>query len=211
VSKPTRVFVMEGKCEKFLPARRSAAYLIHLLEDAHVIRAEIDETLRRRHLRRAFEHWGRTSIPIGYLAAHGTRGNVFVGGMRGNAALSDLGDWIGAGKGAGRVLVLGTCLTLGSPREAVDLLDHTGLTAVVGYRRSVDTVRAAAWEMLLIDELAEAYQEGKPPTRKLRTRVEALTARCGRLPEELGFSSQWRVGADDGTASRSRAQPTPVA
>ena len=187
----TRVFVMEGKWEKFLPARRSAAYLIHLLEDAGAIRAEFDDTLRRRHLRRAFEHWGRTSIPIGYLAAHGERGSVFVGGMN-DASLADIAHWIGDNKGKSRVLLLGTCLSLGSPRQAQDLVDETGLTALFGYRRAVDTVHAAVWETLLVDVLARSHRRGWFEVGALRRQVQSLVSQHPTLTSDLGFVSVWK-------------------
>lgn len=185
---------MEGKWERFLPARKSAAYLLGLLEDAGSIRPEFSDTLRRRHLRRSFEHWGRTRIPIGYLAAHGARGRVFASCMGRNASLADVIKWIGVGRGKGRVLLLGTCLTLGAPRQARDLVDQTGLVAVFGYRRMVDTVHAAVWDMLLLDDLAGAYRDGNPGVARLRKSVERLEARYPELTNQLGFVSIWRAG-----------------
>jgi hypothetical protein len=187
---------MEGKWETFLPARRTATDLLRVLQDAGAIRVELNDTLRRRHLRSAFESWGRKrAYPIGYLAAHGDRGSVSVRSIRGSASLVDIAAWIGAGRADGRVLVLGTCLTLGAPTQAQQLVNETGLTAAFGYRRSVDTVHAAAWELLLLDTLAEVYAgaAGRQPTiDKLQTRMRRLEERHHGLAQELGFRSVWR-------------------
>jgi hypothetical protein len=191
--KSVGVFVMEGKWEEFRPARRSATHLVDLLVDHRIVRAEFNDTLRQRHLRRSFERWRRKrAFPIGYLAAHGELGTVELQRFTRSARLADIGDWIGDDGAKGRVLILGTCLTLGAARQAQTLVDRTGLLGAFGYRRMIDSIHAAAWEVLLLNDLAGAYSAAKKPTKRaVERRIDRLVAAHGTLVQDLGFVRVW--------------------
>jgi hypothetical protein len=189
------VYVMEGKWEKWRPARKSATQLLALLEQEGRIRVKWHDTRRRRLLRQAFEEWpDKWSFPIGYLAAHGDRGAVSANRIQ-RASLATIADWIGDGRASGRVLVLGSCLALGAKRQALDLATKAGLLGVLGYRRSAPTIYAAVFEALLIDELASAYERGEPSAKRLAKHVERLKSDQRQLADKLGFDAVWRSPA----------------
>ncbi len=90
---------------------------------------------------------------MAYFASHGDAGQVWLSDDA-SVPLERLGDLL-EGRCAGRLIHLGGCSTLSIRPAAIrDFLTATGARAVCGYTTDVDTIEAAALEMLLMHELA---------------------------------------------------------
>lgn len=147
---------------------------------------------------------GLGSYGVAYIAMHGSPGKVYAG----NAALTldRLGDWARlddpqppsehgqvewSADLKGKVLYLGSCASLSKQERRVEALrKETGAIAICGYTRSVRWDESAAFELMLLPELAKAT-DARPRTvtktlRRLRTRTKTLM-------ETLGFVSYPRV------------------
>lgn len=70
-------------------------------------------------------------------------------------------------------------------------MDATGLVGLFGYRRMVDPIAAAAWDLILLSELATGLRSGQTVGR-LRNRIERRANHAGALVEsELKFQASW--------------------
>jgi hypothetical protein len=146
----------------------------------------------------------QTTHRVGYLAMHGSRGQVYVGSTP--VSLETLISWStlegddaprlsAAGEPeeyvvdlAGKVLYLGSCASLNvSPDRLAELRKHTGAIAVCGYRRSVDWFESAGFEILLLAALAAATTGER---NSVGAALKRLWKRSGTLMTTLGFISE---------------------
>lgn len=113
--------------------------------------------------RAEFEHYlkkwtqkGLAKYPVLYLGFHGEPGLLNVGeqkGRKGQVSLSELAELL-KGKCKGKVIHFGSCSTLGAHGNTInEFLRRTGALAVLGYKRPIDWIDSAAFELLLIGEL----------------------------------------------------------
>lgn len=152
-----------------------------------------------RGLQREIRDWARSDSPICYLACHGDSSGELrpseysLRGLLLGTDLVDVARWIGDDGGRDKVLVLGSCKTLGNSAMASALLRATSLTGVLGYTNSVDTIETAAFEMLLITELARAYAKSRTPgPRTLEQAAHRAEAIAGLPRKSLRFVAHWR-------------------
>jgi hypothetical protein len=149
---------------------------------------------------------------LGYFAFHGSPGQVYVGNEpltlrrllmwshEESPRTEDLTDeeiaareaqrghdWIAL---AGKVLYLGSCSTpaVRDRYELDDLRAKTGDVAICGYTRDVFWYEAAAFDLLLLSELAYAL-ELKRPKPGVERALNRLRVRHRRLVMNLGFIS----------------------
>ena len=94
--------------------------------------------------------------PILYLAFHGAEGQLEVGANshpENTVDLKELGDLL-EGKCEGRVIVFGSCKTVGVHGSHLNtFLKRTRALAVCGYVRTVDWVLSTAFELILMEFL----------------------------------------------------------
>ena len=145
---------------------------------------------------------GMASYQVGYLALHGSQGGVWVGAQR--VSLEELSEWAELGNApavetasgeevqwvldfSGKILYLGSCASLNVPQKRFEgLRKETGAIAVCGYTRSVDWFESAAFELMLLSELANAMDKKR---HTARASIKRLRRRAGDLMDNLGFVS----------------------
>jgi hypothetical protein len=139
---------------------------------------------------------GLSSYQVGYLAMHGSRGRVAVGRHR--IDLDTLSEWARLDDAPrveeddewildlrGKVLHIGGCGTLRvSQAQLRRFRQQTGALAVTGYTRNVAWHEAAAFEVLLLSELAGAFDSGNP---RPRPAISRAAVRAATLSDRLGF------------------------
>ncbi|MGA2015026.1 MAG: hypothetical protein ABSH51_31475 [Solirubrobacteraceae bacterium] len=150
------------------------------------------------------------SYPLGYFALHGSPGHLYVGNDRlslrrllswshseaprsEELSPEELGardaqvdrDWLSL---RGKVLYVGSCATLGlrDPAELDELRINTGATDICGYTKDVRWHDAAAFDLILLSELAEALELVYPRPGVQRALRRISVAHAG-LVSRLGF------------------------
>ena len=102
--------------------------------------------------------WSGKSIgethPILYLGFHGERDEIYVGEGRDNhVSLDDLAECLDD-KCKGRIIHFGSCATVDVHGHRLNaFLRRTGALAVCGYRKDVEWVESAAFDLLLLGGL----------------------------------------------------------
>lgn len=173
---------------------------------ARVIHRQVDTRLELGHYLSRFA--ALPSYSVGYIAMHGTRGQVQVGAK--SIDLETLIEWSSLNDGApaldleteqeiewtldltGKVLYLGSCASLRvSPARLAALKEQSGAVAICGYTRNVKWVEAGAVDVMLLSSLADATKES-PNT--VHAAVKRLRKRAGDLLDNLGFVCEpdWR-------------------
>jgi hypothetical protein len=96
---------------------------------------------------------------VAYFASHGDSGRIWLDDDV-SVSLEQLSELL-AGDCHGRLIHLGGCSTLATGRKSIEaFLKSTNARAVCGYTEDVDTIDAAALEMVLISELANKTRIG---------------------------------------------------
>ena len=129
--------------------------------------------------------------PILYLAFHGKSRAIWLGERRENSLnLSELAELLD-GSCRGRVIHFGTCGTLDiHGREINTFLRQTGALAVSGFKKDVDWLRSAAFEILVIDGLQEVSFT-RPGMRRFERKLKETAPGLFR---NLGFRMKVRNG-----------------
>lgn len=178
-----QVFCLEGNWEKNdLTDRSSLEPLLHLLEchsEIEYIRrdvatkAEFDYYLRR---------WAKLDHDFGYLAFHGDRGKAVLLDDGSQISLANLGRRLKETKAAkDAVIFIASCYGLAvSPQSLQSIYSNSGASAVCGYTKEIDTIEAAAFEILLMHELYGAWRNACRPLKRFVKQYPTLV-------EELGF------------------------
>lgn len=127
------------------------------------------------HLLRRWSLKKHAKYAVLYIAAHGEPGGIAVGTER--LSLDDIAYHL-EGRCAGRVVVFGTCATMGATRRQLErFLVSTGAAAVMGYKTDVAWMPATAFELMLLDTLSENSFTGPglvAMTRKVRRHARAF-------------------------------------
>lgn len=183
------VFCLEGNWQgDDLRARDSLVPLLDLLS----WHDEIDYAHRDVATVHEFEHylgiWGRypqRQFEFGYFAFHGSkRKALFLD--QGALSLHELGRLMRKTRaGEGKIIHIASCYgLLVSEDELEGFLEATGAGVVCGYTEYVDTLRAAAFEILLLHELRGDWTD-------YHRRFARIANQQADLAEELGF--RWRT------------------
>ena len=125
------------------------------------------------------------SHPILYLGFHGKPDRISVGEGRDNhVSLDDLAECLDD-KCKGRVIHFGSCATVNVPDHALNaFLRRTDALAVCGYRKRIDWVESAAFDLLLLGGLQwESFLRAK----SMQKFADKLTKKAPGLAEKLGF------------------------
>jgi hypothetical protein len=155
------VFCLEGEWENALEAPSSVKPVLVLLKKSSqytvpYIRRDIgtmaefefyvDKALQARY----------SEYPILYLAFHGAKGRILVGDRRkaeSKVTLEVLEELL-ANRCKGRIIYFGACDTMGVHGSNLNrFLKKTGALAVCGYTKTVDWIRSAAFDLLVLDAM----------------------------------------------------------
>lgn len=136
------------------------------------------------------------AFSIRYLAFHGSPGVLHIGGSV--LTLEGLAESI-KGRAQGRVLYLGSCLTLAQDAAALKTFcRHTGIRALIGYTATVEWVDSAAFDLVVLCDLARTLQAGG----SLRPIYNRLNSQHGASLQRLGFRMATRLWATDDHLAR---------
>ena len=124
-------------------------------------------------------------FPILYLGFHGDEGELFVGEGRASAlSLEELAERL-ADRCKGRIVHLGSCGTVDvHGRRLNRFLKLTGALAVCGYRKDIDWLESAAFDVLLLGGLQNTSFRRASSMRKFD---EQLKKTASGLYKRLGF------------------------
>jgi uncharacterized protein YecE (DUF72 family) len=175
------VFCLEGAWERRLDDRTSVLPSLDLLERRGHIRYIHRDVGTEEELYHYLAKWsqrGYGSYGVLYFAFHGVKGGIKVG--RGTVPLSDLAEKL-QGTAAGRVVYFGSCSVMRDRDAVADFQKESGAKAVVGYRKDVDWVESAAFDLMLLASLTGP--------ERIDARINRVRARYPDLSETLGFES----------------------
>ena len=175
------VFCLEGEWDPDLRKRASVLPVLELLERLGHVKAIHRDVATRPELEHYLRKWGQVrynDFCVLFLATHGDKGVLCW--SRGNeTTLDELADMLG--DSAQRCYVyLGSCLTLFHEKQTQAFVEKTGVEAVLGYRKEVDMLEGAAFEVILLAWLANHV--GRP-----RTVFRQLMERHGQLANLYKF------------------------
>lgn len=159
---PFKVFCLEGQWFEDLEYQASLRGILDLLKSWEVIDDFIFRDVGTAEEFRKFAgRWANEydDYLLAYFASHGSGGHIWLDGDV-CVSISEVAAIL-EGACKGRVVHLGGCSTLKTRDGAVaEFLAQTGARAVCGYTADVDTVEAAALEMMLIEALASRSRIG---------------------------------------------------
>ncbi len=175
------IFCLEGEWEPDLRKRDSVLPVLELLERLGEIKFIYRDVATTQEVTGYLTKWGQSrydDFPVLYLATHGDKGQLKWGArqwmsldlLAHSLPESARGCWI----------YLGSCLTLFDPQDVRKFVDETGVEAVLGYRKSVDWIESAAFDVILLSAMANHV--GRPETF-----FKHLMARHGELAALLKF------------------------
>jgi hypothetical protein len=119
--------------------------------------------------------------PILYLGFHGEPGFIKVG--KESVTLDDLGNLLGDSCSRS-IIHFGSCSTLNLNKTKVQkFMDQTEVLAVMGYKREVDWLPSASFEILLLDLL----QNNLFDSTGIKCFKKAIRSECKRQVKELDF------------------------
>lgn len=187
------IFCLEGAWDqkRDLTNRLSVEQQLRMFEGAGICQVIHRDVATRPEFEHYLKEWLKRKYgpyPLGYLAFHGTRGALSIGGS--DLTLEELSDIIGPGKARDRILYFGSCSTMAAPEAELTAFCHkTGAKAIVGYTRQVDWMESAAFDCLLVPRLLKAVSV-KPVFTGLQRNYPSFVRRLGlRIA-----TSQWATG-----------------
>lgn len=175
------VFCLEGAWERRLDDRTSVLPSLELLErrgNIRYIHRDVGTEDELYHYLRKWSQRGYSAYGVLYFAFHGVRGGIKVG--RGTVPLSELADKL-QGTAAGRVIYFGSCSVMRDRDAVADFHKETGAKAIVGYRKDVDWVESAAFDLMLLSSLTGS--------ERIDARINRVRSRYPDLSKALGFES----------------------
>lgn len=176
------VFCVEGEWDPDLRKRRSVLPVLDLLERLGEIKAIHRDVSSNAEAEGYLRKWAQRrydDYPMLYLATHGDKGKLLWGKRGESMTLANIADVLGD-SASGCWIYLGSCLTLFNEPEINDFVAQTGVEAVLGYRKSVDWIESAAFDVILLSRMAN--HTGRPATF-----FKDLMARHGELAALLKF------------------------
>ncbi len=180
------VFCLEGEWSPDLRTRESVLPILELLERLGQIKFIHRNVGAEAEVRRHLKKWSQSrygDYQVLFIASHGDKGQLTWSSDRGAESRSSLDELAGLldGAAAGCYIYFGSCLTLFDRPEIERFVAQTGAAAVLGYRKEVDWIEAAAFEVLLISWIAN--HNGRP-----KTLFDGLMKRHGELAKLLKFA-----------------------
>ena len=185
IDEPNGVFCLEGEWEDSLTDAKSIRPVLDLLASTGSARYLYRRVATSTEFFHQLDKWLANGVDgdLGdfmtlIIATHGSDGNLHFDDA--NISLDELGQRF-RGRAKNCFVYFGSCSTLSAADD--DLLRfraRTGARAVFGYTQDVDWLTTAAFEALLINEMANRMN-GAQALRHLRERY-------GDIVEELGLT-----------------------
>ncbi len=156
------IFCIEGLWDPDLRVGSTVRPVLELLRLHEGVEYIHREYATREELEFYVSKWTQKryqAYPILYLASHGERGGIELGGEF--YPMHDLADLLPS-KCSNRVIMFSSCTTLKLPKEELRrLLARTGALLVCGYRVDVDWMRSTAFELLLFSRMQKNELSGR--------------------------------------------------
>jgi hypothetical protein len=156
VTHPKNIAVLEGYWSDDAEHRLSVAPLLKLLSRRDGTRyvmlfsSTFEEFQFNLEIARTVKRGG-----ILVLGFHGSPGKIHL--LAGKMTIEDLSAWLGKDFGKKKypwIIFFDSCLTLNVEKERIqDFMASTGIRTVIGFKKKVDFVDAAAIDLLLLDWL----------------------------------------------------------
>lgn len=151
------VFCLEGEWDSDITRRLSVRPVLELLEHLEVAQWIHRDVATRAEFGYYLGKWASdeyADFGVLWLAMHGGSAAVSMSGDEdGDIELDELEEML-KGACAGRVIYFASCSTLKEdPKRLQQFVKVTGARAVIGYRKDVGWAEAAAFELLLLQEL----------------------------------------------------------
>lgn len=173
------IFCLEGEWGRSMRDELSVEPVLRLLGSTGHSRVIHRDVGTRDELKYYAQRWAQkqyADFRVGYLAFHGEPGRLWIG--RHAVTLRELAETLD-GRCRGRVIYMGSCSTLAAKDDELqEFCKTTGAKALVGYTRNVDWLEGAAFDVLLLWELAQSSSM-KPVFTRLSKRYPDLTGRLG--------------------------------
>jgi hypothetical protein len=193
------IFCLEGEWDSDLRRRRSVLPILELLERlrlAKFIHRDVSSASEAHGYLKRWNQKRYDDYTVLYVAAHGEKDRI-VWSHRDSSTLPELASILREVETSGCYIYFGTCMTLFDDTTAMDFVKTSGAAAVMGYRRNVDWLEAAAFELVLLPFVAAHY--GRP-----QTVLTQLMRAHGDLAKHLDF-----VVATKTKVHRARARKSP--
>ena len=175
------IFCLEGEWEPDLRKRDSVLPVLELLERLGKIKSIHRDVATVAEAKYYLKKWSERRYDdyvVLYVATHGDKGRLYWG-PRESMTLDELAEILGD-SASDCWVYLGSCLTLFDETDVIRFVEQTGVEAVLGYRKSVDWIESAAFDVILLSEMANFA--GKPTTF-----FKTLISRYGELAAMLKF------------------------
>lgn len=156
------IFCLEGEWDSDLTSRLSVRPVLELLEQLQVAQWIHRDVATYSEFEYYLGKWTSdeySRFPVLWLAMHGGAATISLsGGEEGSLSMDELEEIL-VGACAGKVVYFASCSTLKEdPKRLQQFAKRTGARAVIGYRKNVGWSEAAAFEVLLLQELATRVQ-----------------------------------------------------
>lgn len=153
------ILCLEGEWSSNLEERLTVEPILTLLDRMDIARSIHRDVATRQEFDHYVDVWRQkryAKYKVLYLAMHGDHGRIMLG--RDTLSLDELEVQM-LGACSGKVVYFGSCLTLSlEPKRLQQFAEATGARAVVGYRRRVDWIDSAAFEVLLLTRLSSGLR-----------------------------------------------------
>lgn len=196
------IFCLEGEWDSDLRSRDSVEPILDLLERLRIADSIHRDVATTEELKYFLGKWVQKrydNYRVLYLAMHGTAGSLYLGSDE--IDLDTLEELL-RDRCVGRAIYFGSCLTMRvTPERLMEFAANTGARVVVGYRKSVDWLDAAAFEVLLLDRLTSGLRSDAV--------FNHLSKEHGSFAESLGLVVATKSQVHGAVASR-KSTTTPV-
>lgn len=156
------IFCLEGEWDSDLRRRRSVLPILELLERLKLAKFIHRDVSSADEAHRYLQRWNQKRYDeylVLYVAAHGDKGRIHWS-HRESSSLDDLAGILMPVNTTSCYVYFGSCMTLFNDAQAMDFVKKSGAAAAMGYRRDVDWLESAAFELVLLPSVAEHY--GRP-------------------------------------------------
>jgi hypothetical protein len=171
---------MEAKWSTRVHDVRTVHPVLSALEQAGVARFVQNHINDEDDLAASLQRWGRPgqkSFGIGYVAMHGSPGEVNIAGR--SVPLLTLTQRIPRRPLTSKVLHFGSCSVLdGAPSDRRELRAAFGVRALTGFTEDVDWFESMAFELILFDVLTR-YRRMDAADAYIRHHHRSLARRLG--------------------------------
>jgi hypothetical protein len=154
-NKPPGIFCLEGEWYSSLADTTSVRPLLEVLSQTRDLKVIHRSVNNREGLERFLGQWAEkkySAYRLGYFAFHGNRGEV--AGTDWCVTLEEFGGML-SGDCSDKIVYFGACSTLRIPEARIQAFLHdTGVSCVAGFRKQIDWLESAAFELMLLAALA---------------------------------------------------------